>query len=634
MNFFEHQDRARRRTRLLVFLFALAVISIVAVVDLVALAFLGFGTDTAGPPFSASGIRERLPLLIGISLLTAGAIALASLFRILSLRNGGGAVARGLGGVMVGADTADPQLQRLRNVVEEIAIASGVPVPQIYVLEQEEGINAFAAGYSPADAAVAVTRGALRTLNRSELQGVVAHEFSHILNGDMRLNIRLIGLLFGILFLAVIGRLLLSARHSRASKETSAVAAIGLALVATGYVGLFFGRLIRASVSRQREFLADASAVQFTREPSGIAGALKKIGAAEAGSVLANDSEEIGHMLFADGLSRRMLATHPPLVERIRAIEPGFDPSELETIRASLHRLSASGFSGAATSAGAGASRFGARTGPILDADAVIQRIGQPDMAQIQAAARLARAIPEPLARAARSTEGVIAVICYLAIDPNPAIRERQLLMVAESRGIDSERQVATLLSAAPSLGADLRIPLLEICFPTLRRRPEAELIRLLALLERLIHADGRVDVFEYVLARLLRQQIRDAIAPTGARSAGTRRISDHEREALDMLIILAIHGNPDQRAARAAFAVGLATLGIGTTELEPIESTHWPERLDEALARLDRLRLEDKERLIRALLATVKHAGINRTEIELLRAIVAALHVPMPVLG
>jgi Zn-dependent protease with chaperone function len=634
MNFFEHQDRAKRRTHLLVVLFALAVIGIVAVVDLVTLAFLGFGTDPAGPLFSASSIQERLPILVAVSLLTAGAIGLASLFRILTLRSGGGAVARGLGGVMVGADTVDPQLQRLRNVVEEMAIAAGVPVPQIYVLEQEEGINAFAAGYSPADAAIAVTRGALRTLNRSELQGVVAHEFSHILNGDMRLNIRLIGVLFGILVLAVIGRLLISVRNSRAGKETAALVAIGLALVATGYIGLFFGRLIRASVSRQREFLADASAVQFTREPSGIAGALKKIGAAQTGSALAADSEEIGHMLFAAGLSRRMLATHPPIVERIRAIEPNFDPGEFEAIRARLARPAPIEADGIAAMAEPGPAEYGRPGGPSLDADQVIQRIGRPDTAQVQVAAGLARTIPVPLARAARSTEWVVEVICYLVIDPEPEIRERQLFMVAESRGIESERQLGTLLTAAPSLVADRRIPLLEIAFPTLRRRPETELTRLLALLERLIHADGKVDVFEYVLARLLGQQIRDAVAPTASRSAGNRRLSDHEHQARDLLLILAVHGNPDQRTARSAFAAGLATLGIGTKALEPIPATQWPARLDHALAQLDALRMTDKERLLRALLATVKHAGINRTEIELLRAIVAALHVPMPVLS
>lgn len=646
MNFFEHQDRARRKTRLLVVLFVLAVISIVAAVDLVAILILGFGTDPQGALFSVAVVREQMPLLIWISVLTGGVIALASLLRILTLRNGGAAVARGLGGVMVGADTTDPELQRLRNVVEEMSIAAGMPVPQIYVLEQEEGINAFAAGYSPADAAVAVTRGALRTLNRAELQGVIAHEFSHILNGDMRLNIRLIGILFGIMVLAMIGRLMISVRASRSSKEGMAIPVIGLVLIATGSIGLFFGRLIRAAVSRQREFLADASAVQFTRDPSGIAGALKKIGAADAGSLLAADSEEIGHMLFAAGLSQRLLATHPPLVERIRAIEPGFDPSDILTLRADLPRPGAFDASGVAAIAEPGAARPNQHLGqypnpnqypsqhPSLDADGIIQRIGRPDQGQIRAAARLAQAIPDPLARAARSTEWVVTVICYLLIDADPDIRERQLLMVVQSLGIEAEQQVGTLLSAAPSLSADLRIPLLEIAFPTLRRRPQTELMRLMTLIEQLIHADGRIEVFEYVLARLLGQQIQDAVAPNGSRGAGSGRLADSTQQARDLLLILAIHGNADQRAARAAFAAGLAVLGISATEVEPLRGREWPDRLDRALARLDGLRMEDKEHLLRALLATVKHAGVNQTEVELLRAVVASLRVPMPLLS
>jgi Zn-dependent protease with chaperone function len=627
MNFFEHQDRARRRTRLLVLLFVLAVISIILVVDLVALVYLRLRSDPTAPLLTQASLGAHLPVLVWVSALTAGFIGLASLFRILTLRGGGGAVARGLGGVLVGADTTDPQLQRLRNVVEEMAIAAGVPVPEIYVLEQEEGINAFAAGYSPADAAVAVTGGALRTLSRSELQGVAAHEFSHILNGDMRLNIRLIGILFGILVLALIGRLMLSVRHARTSRSAGALVAIALALIATGYIGLFFGRLIRASVSRQRELLADASAVQFTREPAGIAGALKKIAASKSGSVLASDTEEIGHMLFAAGLSRQLLATHPPLLERIRAIEPDFDPAELEAIRARLVPLPR--VAAAVIASPSGPRR---RSGGIMsEADQVITRIGRPDTDQIRAAAELAQAIPQPLARAARSTEWVVEAICYLLMDPDAEIRERQLLMVAEALGIEGERQVSTLLAAVPSLAPELRIPLLEIGFPTLRRRPQAELNRLMDLIDRLIRADGRVDVFEYALARLLSQQIRDAIAPTQARGAGTGRLTDGEREARDLLMILARQANPERRAAQAAFAAGLAVLGIGVGELEPLASADWSDRLDRALARLDDLRIEDKQRLLRALIATVRYAGVSQTEVELLRAVVAALHVPMP---
>jgi len=265
------------------------------------------------------------------------------------------------------------------------------------------------------------------------------------------------------------------------------------------------------------------------------------------------------------------------------------------------------------------------------EADQVITRIGRPDTDQIRAAAELAQAIPQPLARAARSTEWVVEAICYLLMDPDAEIRERQLLMVAEALGIEGERQVSTLLAAVPSLAPELRIPLLEIGFPTLRRRPQAELNRLMDLIDRLIRADGRVDVFEYALARLLSQQIRDAIAPTQARGAGTGRLTDGEREARDLLMILARQANPERRAAQAAFAAGLAVLGIGVGELEPLASADWSDRLDRALARLDDLRIEDKQRLLRALIATVRYAGVSQTEVELLRAVVAALHVPMP---
>ncbi|MBK1643577.1 peptidase M48 [Thiocapsa imhoffii] len=642
MNFFERQDQARRRTRLLVVLFALAVISIILTINLAALAVLGLGTDPQGRLVSPDVLREHGWMLVWISFLTAGAIALASLFRILTLRGGGGQVAQGLGGVLVPPDTTDPQLLRLRNVVEEMSIAAGVPVPQIYVLEQEAGINAFAAGYSPADAAVAVTRGTLETLSRAELQGVIAHEFSHILNGDMRLNVRLIGILFGILALAMLGRLLLAARRARASRETAVVVAVGLALVITGYIGLFFGRLIRASVSRQREFLADASAVQFTRDPAGIAGALKKIGALQAGSTLQSDSEEVGHMLFAAGLSNRLLATHPPLLDRIRAIEPNFDPSELKTLRSSLAHPgaraatpSSAGAAAIASSAGfTASSQPGVEPESSRDASQLIDRIGRPDTSQIEAAARLTRALPEPLARAARSTEWVVPLVCYLLIDAEPEIRDNQLLMIASTLGAESERHVGTLLSTVPSLAADLRIPLLEIAFPSLRRRPESELEQLMTLVDQLIHADGRVEVFEYVLARLLSLQIQDAMAPSRVSHAGGTRLRQEPAAIHDVLLILAIHGNREPTAARAAFAAGLAALNMRPQTHEPIRAVDWPDRLDRALARLDRLRMDEKEQLLRALLACAQYAGVNPTELELLRAISAALHVPMPVLS
>ncbi|MDG4765454.1 M48 family metallopeptidase [Solwaraspora sp. WMMD406] len=331
MNFFERQRQVRRVSARLVALFVLAVVGIVAVVDLAVL--IGFD----GLSMSPAGLAG---LLTVTSLVTVAVIGLAALVRSVALRGGGGRVARELGGVLVPSDTTDPQLRRLRNVVEEISIASGVPVPEVYLLPGEEGINAFAAGWSTSDAAIAVTRGALERLNRDELQGVIAHEFSHVVNGDMRLNIRLMGLLFGILFLAVIGRGMLrgglvSGGRSRNSNDSrNPLALVGLAMIVAGYVGVLVGRMIKASVSRQREYLADASAVQFTRQTAGLAGALKKIGGLPAGSALGSPkTEEVGHMLFGSG-SRftALFATHPPIVDRITALDPSFDPAELSAL--------------------------------------------------------------------------------------------------------------------------------------------------------------------------------------------------------------------------------------------------------------------------------------------------------------
>ena len=303
-------------------------------INLVVITTFAILTSQDGGPLAGEEITvARYPLVILFSTLAVlGTIGISSLARTVSLAAGGGKVAEQLGGTRVGADTTDPLKRRLRNVVEEMAIASGVPVPQVYVLEREAGINAFAAGYSPANAAIAVTRGALVNLDRDELQGVIAHEFSHVLNGDMRLSTRLIGLLFGLTVIAMIARTILrfmprggASGRSDSRRGGGGILVIyvaALVVLALGWIGLFFGRLIQAAVSRNRESLADASAVQFTRDPQGLRDALVKIGALGAGSrILDADAEEVAHMLFAPGL-QRAFATHPPLIDRIRAIDP------------------------------------------------------------------------------------------------------------------------------------------------------------------------------------------------------------------------------------------------------------------------------------------------------------------------
>src|SRR5690554_5144476 len=372
MNFFEQQAQARRSTTRLVVLFAMAVVGIVLAIDLAVAA-------VAGPNWG---------LLAFTTLATLAVIGLGSLYRLASLRGGGDSVALQFGGTPVPQDTTDASLRRLRNVVEEISIASGVPVPSLYVLENEAAINAFAAGYSPDDAAVAVTRGALDRLNRDELQGVIAHEFSHILNGDMRLNIRLMGVLFGILVLALIGRKIIEGSRGRGSRGAGGVLVAALGLMVVGYIGLFFARLIKAGVSRRRESLADASAVQFTRQTAGLAGALKKIGGYEAGSYLrAADPEEVSHMLFSPGARLASLfATHPPLTERIRALDPSFREEDYVRVGFTDQRAAAAAepASGAQAFAAAAAAPVAGRR-----SDSIAASMGRPDASQVALAQSL-----------------------------------------------------------------------------------------------------------------------------------------------------------------------------------------------------------------------------------------------------
>ena len=380
---------------------------------------------------------------------------------------GGSAVALQLGATPVPADTDRFAYRRLRNVIEEIAIASGVPVPEIFVLEEETAINAFASGYTPADAAVTVTRGCLDKLTRDELQGVIAHEFSHVLNGDMRLNIRLVGVAFGILVLAVIGRKIAEVSGRSRSRDSGGIVVLGIALLVVGYIGVFFARIIKASISRQREYLADASAVQFTRQTEGIAGALKKIGGLSEGSKLtSHDGEEVAHMLFGDGVGYSALfATHPALVDRIKRLQPRFDPAEFAEIAADWTQprrvgesddpqASLAGFAPARRSSRPRAARRARASLPAaaaemrLSAAAVAEQVGHPDTGDYRAAAALSQAIPEALGAAAHGREQSVSVVFALLLNADDAVRRQQLDLIGHYYDAGTAAEVEALASA------------------------------------------------------------------------------------------------------------------------------------------------------------------------------------------
>jgi Zn-dependent protease with chaperone function len=635
MNFFEQQDQARKQSRWLIFVFIVAVLVIVVAIDLLILLAAGVSSiETEGVPrLSPQLFTDNLSLLAGGAIATLLVISLASLFKTMGLRAGGGKVARELGGNLVDSEPRDARLRRLRNVVEEIALASGVPVPEIYVLEQESGINAFAAGYTPADAAVAVSRGALEKLSRDELQGVIAHEFSHILNGDMRINIRLMGALFGILVLALIGRRILIHSHfvgrSSRDKNGAVVLAIAFGLMAVGYIGLFFGRWIKAAVSRQREYLADASAVQFTRDPNGIGGALKKIAIYSDASYLSVDTEEISHMLFGDGRKMSFFSTHPPLEDRIKKIDPGFQHEELDRLAAKITRDEIA----AEKARDRKAKQAEKSQRGMFDADNIINQIGNPDWDRLLMAAAIADSIPDDINRAAHSPEWAPEVLFYTLLDSNAQIRDQQLLIIAQLMGSDSEVKARSLLEAGGMPGPELRLPLLEVAFPALKRHPPDLVKRVLETVEALSHVDGRIDVFEYLLARIIDQHLRETYNPHSVRVSGSKSLRSCHNEALQVVAVLASHGHAGGDAAQSAFMAGLEILGADPVKTMP-HMENWSAILDLALPKLDRLKSAEKEKLVRALIAVVLHDGLLApTELELLRVTCELIHVPLPML-
>jgi Zn-dependent protease with chaperone function len=513
MDFFARQAAARRSSRLWLAAFITAMLLVVAALTWIVLLVAPAADGTqAALQAGRFGLYDQIVESPGVAWKTALfwllVIAGASAWRGLDLRDGGGAVAAALGGTRVERDTRDPRLRRLHNIVEEMAIASGVTMPEVYVLERESAINAFAAGQNPANAAVAVTRGAVERLNREQLQGVIAHEFSHILNGDMRLNVRMVGWLFGLTFIALAGRMIFEfgGRGSRNSndKGIAVIWVVALAMIVVGYLGALAGRILQAAVCRRRESLADASAVQFTRNPDGLKGALLKIaGLDRHGRLAASRTSEVAHMLFAAGLDRAF-ATHPPLAERIRALDPSFDTTTLERVAKRAIADATPDSDLAQLTSRMQETRFAVEPAQVA---AAVGRIESPD---IDEAARLRLELPPGLHDFAESTGMARELVIELLLARDPGVRAAQLRLLeatqadaAASPPADPQRTAAAR-SLAEQLDPHLRLPALLQLFPALRQLPREQRLALLRLLRDLARADARIDVHEFCLLKLL----------------------------------------------------------------------------------------------------------------------------------
>ncbi|HWX65546.1 MAG TPA: M48 family metallopeptidase [Rhodanobacter sp.] len=635
MDFFAQQARVRSSSRRLVVLFVLAVIAIVAAIDAVVWVAMGHHPMNGEPAIS------NLPLLFTSSAVVLAGIGLSSLFRIMSLSGGGKSVAESVGAVPVPPDTRDQQLRQLRNVIEEVAIAAGVPVPDIYLMEEEPGINAFAAGYSASDAAVCVTRGCLDNLSRDELQGVIAHEFSHVLNGDMRLNIRLMGLLFGILALAIVGRKVIwfgGGRSSRRDGGSGQVWMIGLALIVVGYIGYFFARLIQAAVARSRESLADASAVQFTRQTDGIAGALKKIAILSEGSALqVANKQEVAHMLFGEaGTFNALFATHPPLLQRIRALEPGFREEDLARLGASWQQVAETQPTAAATSKPANPLGVpGLAVPPPLRAvlaGAVLAQGNSMEVTRFQRAAAVHQAMPVTLTAAAQQPESALTVVLALAMSTQAELQATQRRITADAFGDDLQQAVQVIAVEVAMLPPESRLPLAALAFPALKQLSEGRQQTLLDTLDALVRADGRVDLDEYCLARLLRVQLLESRQPRRAPLDGLKKLPACRDSVMLVCAVVAANGSVDEAAARRAWLLAMQQAFPGVALDWSAPPAAWQVPFERALDDLDGLMPPAKELVIQSLASAIHADGVvSVAEAELLRVICASLHCPLP---
>lgn len=649
-NFFTRQEDARRNCRKLVILFTIAVAAIIVVIYFVLrliwfLFLLSENSKHMDNSVTLDSYTLWDPLLfVIIASVVSLVIAIASTIKMRQLRGGGGNVAEMLGGTLIPGSTRDPAERQLLNVVEEMAIASGVPVPLVFVLNNESGINAFAAGLTLKDVAIAVTRGALNRLNRDELQGVIGHEFSHIFNGDTRLNIQLIGIIFGILVIGIIGgKIIESTRGS--SKSGGLIILTGLALLVIGYVGSFMGRLIQSAVSRQKEFLADASAIQFTRNPGGLVGALKKIGGYSSGSKIRSSSaRQASHMFFGeshiDSLFPGFLATHPPLVERIKRLDPHFD-GVIAPIKSDAN-IDFKPAYGAPVSGLHESAPIVQNAIPVtVKPEDIIQHVGNPTESNLVQGAEILAAISDKLKQELNTPAGASRVMYALLTGNECQEREKQLNAISRSLlnsgSKDCDEDIAHVLSLCDlmaHLKEDQKLPLVELAIPQLRGLTDMEKRGFLKTINDLIIADGKTTLFEFTIQWILNQYLirdkEDLFASTMYFS-----IPQVGYHIVVILSVLANAGNAgNAEAARSAFKAGvlqIPELASKNPEFVYDEKIKF-ELVGTALKQLALSSFKIKQSVVDACAhCAFADKTITIEELELLRAISLTMHCPLP---
>jgi len=641
MNFFQHQDDARRKTGLLILLLSLAVISLIIITVGGTGLFLYYlqthstsisaaeSYNTSLSHYLLNFVQSDIALWAALGMITV--ILGGMIFKYLQLRAGGRSVAEALGGRLLTHDSANGREKKLLNIVEEMAIASGNPVPPVYIID-DDSINAFAAGLSRRDCVIGATRGCINLLNRDELQGVIAHEFSHIHNGDMRLNMRLIAILHGILLIGLIGYMVLRGsafRGNSRNKERSAIVALALGMVVIGYGGTFFGNLIKAAVSRQREYLADASAVQYTRNPSGISNALKKIGGYPTGSVLANPrASEFSHMFFGSGIKSAisgLFATHPPLQDRIKRIEPHWKGNYIQddaasataetTGASSFQTAGVSGFNASGESTSMPSSQFESQA---------VDSVGMPEEQHIEQAKAIIGAIPPQLKDAAHEPYSARALIYCMLLDKDKTIRNQQVKRLKDKAHPATFNVMRSLFKDVVVLPRDEFIALIEMSIPALKLLSERQYSVFKDNLVALIQADDNISLFEWCVFRIVTNNV-EAKAPESRYN-----LSQVTEETSLLFTLIAQAGGSD--SPEAAFSKGVSSLDIDASRYTLGDDQYSFPDIDAAIDKLSQLKVLQKPRLLKAVAELIGADGtVTHIEAELYRAIADSLDCPVP---
>jgi Zn-dependent protease with chaperone function len=637
MDFFEAQDRAKRNTGKLIGLYALAVTGIIFSVYLVVMVlFYSQVSDFEGPVFDA---LWNPVALVFVSMIVFSVIAAGTLFRVIQLRKGGSAVAEMLGGRKLDPSSSEPAENRLMNIVEEMSIASGIPVPDVYILDNEENINAFAAGLTTQDAAVGVTRGALEQLNRDELQGVIAHEFSHIFNGDMRLNIRLIGILNGILLIHIMGMIVIRSmlysggvrvRSKRDGKgggnSTIVIVLFGVALIVIGYIGMIFGRMIQSAISRQREYLADAAAVQYTRNPDGLAGALRKIGSKKKGAEIKDGhAMEMSHLFFASSFHSaldRLYSTHPPIEKRIQAISPSLSADDSRRENRIRQKFQKDHVSGSKTETPA---KTGAGGHAALTPEVILATIGTLDSSHVSKAGKLLQEIPEKLRMSAHepfAAEALIYALLLTGTEPFPE-------WLAEDIDSNMTAEVKKLASILEGGKRDWQLPLAELAVPSLRHMSQSQYKSFRGNVEKLVMEND--NLFSFALEKMIVRQLDTAFS-----KIKTPDVRHHHLKTLgkELSILLSALSHISDEDAESAWNSGLKPI----EKVQPKDLQFLPKDqcgidvLDKSLDELAASANPVKKFILSAMIhCVIADKQVTTGEKELLRAVSEAMDCPIP---